>query len=159
VPQPAWLANLELQSPAEELTALLAALVPVLEQRFVRVCTELGLNRAQAQLLAQLPSDLVLSQREMSERLHCAPSSIVGLIDGLEERGWLARQVDRADRRVNVLVLTPDGRRLREQLMHRLLDAPAAIRRLSPDAQLELRTLLRALLDELGAPPTAETCE
>jgi MarR family transcriptional regulator, organic hydroperoxide resistance regulator len=154
VRQPPWLANLDLHSPTEELTALLAALVPVLEQRFVRVCTDLGLNRAQAQLLAQLPSDLVLSQREMSQRLHCAPSSIVGLIDSLEERGWLARQVDRADRRINVLVLTPDGRQLREQLMQRLLDPPAAIRRLPAEAQEELRTLLRELLEELGAPPT-----
>jgi len=130
VPEPAWLANLVLRSPGEELMAFLAALVPLLEGRFVRVCTELGLSRAQAQVLVQLPSDLSLSQREMSQRLHCAPSAVVGLIDSLEERGWLARQVDRADRRVNSLVLTREGRDAREQLIERLLDPPAALQRL-----------------------------
>src|SRR5215813_5159327 len=152
MPEPAWLATLELRSPAEEISALLAALVPAIERRFHKVTTELGLSKAQAQLLAQLPLDQALSQREVSQRLHCAPSSVVGLIDSLEQRGWLTRRVDRADRRINVLVLTSAGREMRERLMRQLLAPPEAIRRLSSDAQLELRNILSALVHELSEP-------
>jgi MarR family transcriptional regulator, organic hydroperoxide resistance regulator len=158
VPEPAWFANLDLESPAQELYALLAALVPALERRFLAVITELGLTKAQAQLLALLPSDQALSQREMSQRLHCAPSSVVALIDSLEQRGWLTRQVDTADRRVNVLVLTAAGRELRERLMRQLLEPPVAIRRLSSEAQHELREVLLALVHEFGE-PAVEHCD
>ena len=120
-----------------------------LERRFQKVTSQQGLTRAQAQLLAQLPTDQALSQREMSERLRCAPSSVVGVIDSLEQRGWLTRRVDSADRRVNVLVLTPAGREARERLMHQLLEPPTAIRRLSAQAQEQLRDVLRAVVQEL----------
>jgi DNA-binding MarR family transcriptional regulator len=150
VAQPAWLANLELHSPAEELTVLLAALVPALERRFLNVTSQLGLTRQQAQLLVQLPADEALSQREMSQRLHCAPSSVVGLIDGLEQRGWLTRRVDSVDRRVNVLVLTPAGRQLRTQLLQDLLEPPRAIQRLPTDVQTQVCDLLREIVNELG---------
>jgi DNA-binding MarR family transcriptional regulator len=150
VSEPAWLANLELRSTAEEISALLAALVPAIEQRFGAVTSKLGLSKAQAQLLSQLPIDQALSQRDMSQRMHCAPSSLVGLIDSLEQRGWLTRRVDPADRRINVLVLTASGRAMRERLMRQLLEPPAAIRRLPSEVQLQLRDVLRELLDELG---------
>ncbi len=148
-PEPAWLANFELRSPADEVSALLGALVPAIERRFQKVTSQQGLTKAQAQLLAQLPTDQALSQREMSERLHCAPSSVVGVIDSLERRGWLTRRVDSADRRINVLVLTPAGREARERLMRQLLEPPMAIRRLATQAQEQLRDVLRAVVQEL----------
>jgi DNA-binding MarR family transcriptional regulator len=147
--QPAWFANLDLPSPAAEVSALLGALVPAIERRFQKVTSQQGLTKAQAQLLAQLPTDQALSQREMSERLRCAPSSVVGVIDSLEQRGWLTRRVDSADRRINVLVLTPAGREAREHLMQQLLEPPTAISRLSMPAQEQLRDVLRAVVQEL----------
>jgi DNA-binding MarR family transcriptional regulator len=152
------LATLDLHSPAEELSALLAALVPGLERRLLKVTTEFGLSKAQAQLLAQLPTDQALSQREMSQRLHCAPSSVVGLTDTLERRGWLTRRVDSADRRINTLVLTPAGRDVRQRLLQRLLEPPEVIQRLSNEAQHQLRDVLLALVGELGE-PTIEPCD
>jgi MarR family transcriptional regulator, organic hydroperoxide resistance regulator len=148
-PEHAWLANLDLRSPAEEISALLGALVPSIERRLQKVASEQGLSKAQAQLLAQLPARQALSQREMSERLHCAPSSVVGVIDSLEQRGWLMRRVDSTDRRINVLVLTPAGREARDRLMHQLLEPPTAIRGLSKQAQEQLRDVLRAVVQEL----------
>jgi len=150
-PEPVWLANLELRSAAEEISALLGALVPALERRLQKVTSQQGLTRAQAQLLVQLPARQALSQREMSERLHCAPSSVVGVIDSLEQRGWLMRRVDSTDRRINVLVLTPAGREARDRLMHQLLEPPKAVRRLSKQAQEQLRDVLRAVVQELDS--------
>jgi DNA-binding MarR family transcriptional regulator len=148
---PTWFANLDLQSPAAEVSALLGALVPAIERRFQKVVSQQGLTKAQAQLLAQLPTDQALSQREMSERLRCAPSSVVGVIDSLEKRGWLTRRVDSADRRINVLVLTPAGREAREHLLQQLLEPPTAISRLSMPEQEQLRDVLRTVVQELDA--------
>jgi DNA-binding MarR family transcriptional regulator len=150
-PEPVWFANLDVRSPAEEVSALLGALVPAIERRFQQVTAQQGLTRAEAQLLAQLPTDKALSQREMSERLHCAPSSVVGVIDSLEQRGWLTRRVGPSDRRINVLVLTPAGREARERLMHQLLEPPTAITCLSTRAQEQLRDVLRAVVHELDS--------
>jgi len=55
-----------------------------------------------------------------------------------------------------VLVLTPAGREVRERFLRRLLDPPAAIRRLSKGEQEQLRDLLRAVLHELGEPAVAQ---
>jgi DNA-binding MarR family transcriptional regulator len=86
----------------------------------------------------------------MSERLHCAPSSVVGVIDSLEQRGWLLRRVDSTDRRINALVLTPAGREARKRLMQQLLEPPTAIKHLSQQAQEQLRDVLRAVVQELN---------
>ena len=149
MPERAWLPDLHLHSTAEEVTALLAALLPALERRFQTVAAELQLTRPQAQLLARLAPDQPLSQREMSLRLRCAASSVVALTDHLEQRGWLTRRVDAADRRVNTLVLTPDGCEARERLLRRLLEPPRAIRRLPRQAQQALRDVLRGVVEEL----------
>ena len=149
MPERAWLAELHLHSTAEEVTALLAALLPTFERRFQAVAAELHLTRPQAQLLAQLPPERPLSQREVSLRLHCAPSRVVGLTDQLELRGWLTRRVAAADRRVNTLVLTAEGCAARERLLRRLVEPPKAIRRLPRQAQQALRDVLRAVVEEL----------
>ena len=44
-----------------------------------------------------------LSQQELSARLGLDPTIVVGLVDGLEDRGLMSRTKDPADRRRNVL--------------------------------------------------------
>ena len=51
-----------------------------------------------------------LSQQELSARLGLDPTIVVGLVDALEERQWMTRTRDPADRRRNVLRLTAVGR-------------------------------------------------
>jgi hypothetical protein len=41
-PEPVWLANLDLRSPAEEVSALFGALVPAIERRFQKVASQQG---------------------------------------------------------------------------------------------------------------------
>lgn len=50
-----------------------------------------------------------LSQQELSGRLGLDPTIVVGLVDGLEDRGLMTRQRDPADRRRNVLAMTTGG--------------------------------------------------
>lgn len=51
------------------------------------------------------------SQQQVAERLGVDRTTMVGLLDGLEGKGLVARQPDPADRRRNVVVLTAAGRK------------------------------------------------
>jgi DNA-binding MarR family transcriptional regulator len=52
------------------------------------------------------------AQNALVERLRIPPSSMVSLVDHLEERGLVERRVHPSDRRSRTLHLTTDGRQL-----------------------------------------------
>ncbi len=56
-----------------------------------------------------------LSQKELSEQLDTYAPKMVGLIDGLEQRGLVERRISAADRRRHSLLLTAEGRRVLER--------------------------------------------
>ncbi len=59
-------------------------------------------------LLAVQPG---ITQQQLARLLGSAPSRVVAWIDDLEQRGWVERSRDPADRRSNALGLTAAGRR------------------------------------------------
>lgn len=63
-----------------------------------------------------------LSQQELSARLGLDPTIVVGLVDGLEQRGLVERNRDPADRRRYILSLTADGRRLAGDARQAMVD-------------------------------------
>jgi MarR family transcriptional regulator, organic hydroperoxide resistance regulator len=86
--------------------------------------------------------------RQLATLLGCDNSNVTGLIDRLEARGLVARQASGEDRRVKHIVLTAAGRRLRTQLLDRVGRPAAGLDRLDTSEQLQLRDLLRKVLDE-----------
>jgi DNA-binding MarR family transcriptional regulator len=87
-----------------------------------------------------------MSMSALAELLMCDASNVTGIIDKLEARGF-AKRVPAEDRRVKVLVLTPEGEQVRATIRERLLAPPAWISNLTRDAQRELRDLLRDALE------------
>ena len=79
---------------------------------------------------------------ELAKQLACDNSNVTWITDRLEERGLVTRTQAPHDRRVRLLVLTPKGRRLREEIGNRLAEPPPAIADLSPEDQRALRDLL-----------------
>jgi DNA-binding MarR family transcriptional regulator len=79
--------------------------------------------------------------------LRCDRSAVTWITDRLEERGYVERRSDERDRRVKLLVLTDEGRRVREEIRTRLATPPAALDRLSKAEQRTLRDLLAKALD------------
>lgn len=69
-----------------------------------------GLKVRSYSVLALAAADARPTQRELSEFLRLDPSQIVALIDDLQRRGWVRREPDPQDRRVNVVVATDEGR-------------------------------------------------
>ncbi|MFC6936891.1 MarR family winged helix-turn-helix transcriptional regulator [Actinomadura yumaensis] len=68
------------------------------------------LRMAHALVLACVAADGPLSQREVSERLRLDPGDVVGLVDALEEAGYVERRRDPGDRRRYRLDVTEAGR-------------------------------------------------
>jgi DNA-binding MarR family transcriptional regulator len=100
---------------------------------------EFDLTGPQAMLLRHL--DTPLAMQEVAAKLHCDPSNVTGIVDRLEHRGLLERRVLPSDRRVKELVLTADGRRIRECLLA-LLETIPGIASLSDADQQRLHDLL-----------------
>lgn len=70
---------------------------------------DLHLSAAEINALANLGGGGVLSVRQLCERTGTRASTLTGLLDRLESRGYLIRELDPADRRSFRLPLTPDG--------------------------------------------------
>jgi DNA-binding MarR family transcriptional regulator len=71
---------------------------------------------------------------------------VTWITDRLEERGYVERLADPRDRRVKLLALTDEGRRVRDEIRARLAIPPEALQRLSRAEQRALRDLLRKAL-------------
>jgi DNA-binding MarR family transcriptional regulator len=79
----------------------------------------LGMTWPQFGALAQLMRGDGITQRELSERLEADATTTMVLCDSLEKKGWLNREKDPSDRRVNRLVLTDEGRAVRRESLSR----------------------------------------
>ncbi|HXY93517.1 MAG TPA: MarR family transcriptional regulator [Acidimicrobiia bacterium] len=70
-----------------------------------------GLSMARMRVL-DLLGDGPKRMRELSDALNVAPRTITGLVDALDHDGLVERSAHPTDRRVTVLTITPEGRRL-----------------------------------------------
>jgi DNA-binding MarR family transcriptional regulator len=77
----------------------------------------LGLDPRHVMLLRHVAVSEGRSQQALGEALRIPPSRMVALVDVLEQRGLLQRRPNPADRRVRILHLTDDGRRLLDEVM------------------------------------------
>ncbi len=146
--------GLRYTSGAQELWALVVASLAGWEQRMNDAAAGAGLSPVSAWALVQLDPEHPISQKELAARLKCNPSTVVDPTDRLEEAGMVVRQAKVADRRVNVLVVTPRGARVRDELIGRLFEPPAAFRRLPARDQARLRDVMR---DAVGGAKPAQT--
>ncbi len=73
----------------------------------------LGIDTREWATLICLDDRRPLSQAELGERSGIDRTTLVAVLDQLEERGMVQRHPDRDDRRRNVIQITPVGRELR----------------------------------------------
>lgn len=86
--------------------ALMAAEQPALEAH--------GLAMWAYAVLSHLDETPLRTQAALAEAIHADKTRIIAVLDDLESRGLLTHRPDPKDRRVRLLSLTPEGRRLRD---------------------------------------------
>jgi DNA-binding MarR family transcriptional regulator len=141
-------------SRAQELWALVVEALGGWEIRMNEAASKAGVSPVSAWALVQLDPEHPISQKELAALLHCNPSTVVDPTDRLEKVGLVVRQTNPADRRANVLVVTPKGKRVRDELIGRLFDPPAAFSGLSAREQDRFREVMLAAVTAARRPAT-----
>jgi MarR family transcriptional regulator, organic hydroperoxide resistance regulator len=83
---------------------------------------DLNLSAAEINALANLGEGGTLNIRQLSERTGTRASTLTSLLDRLENRGYLARELDPADRRSFRLPLTKAGQAAAAQVLAAIAD-------------------------------------
>jgi MarR family transcriptional regulator, organic hydroperoxide resistance regulator len=114
--------------------------------RFVAIAQEFDLAPMQMHALRLLEPGAELSMSALASSLHCDASNVTGIVDRLEARGLIERRDAARDRRVKILAVTPEGIRVRDEIMKRLAVPPPELAALPRADQRALRDLLRKAL-------------
>lgn len=114
--------------PADQL--LVVALQRATHAVGLRIETELRdlrVSQGEAHVLALLGHGEAHTVGELQRGLHHRPSTLTGILDRLEKRGWITRNLNDADRRSLLVLLTRQGRRAAERVL-------AALQRMEDEA-------------------------
>jgi DNA-binding MarR family transcriptional regulator len=147
--------GLRYRSRAHELWALVVESLAGWETRLNEAAAQAGVSPVSAWALVQLDPEHPISQKELAALLHCNPSTVVDPTDRLEKVGLVVRQTNPTDRRANVLVVTPKGKRVRDVLIGRLFDPPEAFRGLSAKEQDRFHEVMLAAVSAARRPAAA----
>jgi DNA-binding MarR family transcriptional regulator len=115
---------------------------------------ELGIYPRQYGLMLVLATEGPQSQGELAEWVRTDRTTMVSLVDGLEERGYVRREKNPADRRSYRLQLTPEGKRAisRGKVLMRRAEAQL-LRTLTERERRQLVELLGKVATDVGRPP------
>jgi DNA-binding MarR family transcriptional regulator len=123
-------------------------LATYLERDLAEICAVAGLKTGQFQVLAELRArdPLPMSASDLARAIVLTTGGMTPVLDQLEERGLVNRQIDTEDRRARRITITEKGR----SLIIRALDQQAARHRaLNAVLSIEEREALSAILRKL----------
>jgi len=112
------------------------------------ICREFDLFPPQIMVLRTL--DRPKPMREVADFMSCNSSNLTGITDRLEDRDLVRRTADPNDRRIKLLVLTPEGEKVREQLITRLNEPPESMAALSEEDLDQLSAILAKFTPAAG---------
>ena len=114
---------------------------------------DLNLSGAEINALANLGDGGTLNVRQLSERTGTRASTLTGLLDRLENRGYLTRELDPADRRSFRLPLTEAGQAVATRVLTAIADLERdALSRLSATQIAGYHAVIAALQEAANAP-------
>ena len=85
-----------------------------MRQQFERAMGAKGLRPPEFSTLVLIAANPLATQAEIAQALNIQRPNMVGVIGGLEERGFVTRTVYEPDRRNQILALTPRGAKFLE---------------------------------------------
>ena len=133
---------------------LLAQLGHHAATRFAEKMAAVELTPPHAGILRAIASHPGGSQQALSEQLGLLPSRVVAYVDELEDRGYVERRRNPADRRLHALHLTRSGKKLMTKISELARQHESGITAgLDAEQRATLRELLSALAQERGLTP------
>jgi len=117
------------------------------QQRFHGTADELGLTLPMLKALLELEPGSGLSMRSLAEMWNCDASFVTVVVDGLERRGLVERQVADYDRRIKTVELTQEGVASRERALDAVYAPRAGFLALTASEQETLARLLRKMTE------------
>jgi len=138
------------ERPGPELTGRLGYLLKHAQLRLTELTSAAlepyGINGRQLAVLLVLAGHEPGSQQQAAQRLGIDRTTMVALLDALEDKGLVARHPHAEDRRRNVVDLTEAGRDTLSRAAEASADAEHRfLASLTPSAAEQLRETLRAL--------------
>ncbi len=119
---------------------------------FARRVRGLGLTRAQWLALTRLHRRPGASQSELADMMEIEKAPAGVLIDRLEEKGWVERRPDPADRRINRIYLTDRGLRVHAAILPiAKATVDDALSDLSPAERRQVTRLMTRVKSKLAA--------
>ncbi|MGN9841741.1 MarR family winged helix-turn-helix transcriptional regulator [Nonomuraea sp. H19] len=136
----------------KELAELLHLVSRRLRHGYVRRLVPLGLSPSQARALRVLAdADQPLRMVRLADELRIVPRSLTPVVDALEEAGLARREVDPANRRSTLVMITPQGRQAAEGARDARRQAGEDLfAALSADQREQLRGLLSLVESQFG---------
>ena len=110
---------------------------------FLQETADSGITPVQFAALQATRNAAAIDQRTLARTIGFDTSTIAGVVDRLEARGLLRRQVSPDDRRVRLLSLTPEGDALLAQVVPAM--QRAQVRMLAPLTKHERAEFMRML--------------
>lgn len=87
-----------------------------MREQFLRTLAEWDIRPSQYSVMTLIAANPSVTQSGIAEALSIQRPNLVGIVTRLEKRGLIRRVVSEADRRSQVLSLTPRGRALLDEL-------------------------------------------
>ncbi|SCF13181.1 DNA-binding transcriptional regulator, MarR family [Micromonospora purpureochromogenes] len=138
----------EREAHEESLAELFWAVARRLRHQSRQTLEPWEVNPGHARALAVLGRHGPMRLSALADHLHIAPRSTTEVVDGLEERGLVARHPDPADRRATLVTLTDEGTRIGAAIRAaRTAEADRFFGHLSLADQAHLTRILRTLRD------------
>jgi DNA-binding MarR family transcriptional regulator len=140
------------ESVAASATFLLGKLAAITTSRFAERLAGFGLRPRHCGVLEWLAAAPV-TQLDLARALGVTPSVIVDMLDELESLDAVRRNRDPADRRRQIVELTPAGRALITKAAHAAHEVDTEfLRTLNSGPRADLLATLRQLAEENGLP-------
>jgi len=112
---------------AERLADLTFSLLQRCQEKEARLAEEHGLFQAEFRCLRLFGFDESLNNTQISKRMKLSASRLTRIIDGLEKRGYMQREIDQKDRRNMRVFLSRRGKILTNKLNKAFIDLHSEI--------------------------------
>jgi DNA-binding MarR family transcriptional regulator len=138
----------EKQTPDLQLVTDIQRATHVLGLHLESALADLALSQGEIHVLSVLAQSGIASVTDLQKGVRHRPSTLTGILDRLAAKKLVQRRINEADRRSNLIELTPDGR----AAANRVTQAMSAIERSlladRPQAELEM---FRQILGRIAA--------